>query len=77
MLEYFNEFRVYFDIYEAYPHPGITGQNWPLSREIPGYNFIFNKSNAIKKIQILSLYHFFFQQIPIYVIKTFEVNEKL
>ena len=35
-----------FNIFEAFPYPGITGQNWSPSREIPGSRdllFSFNK----------------------------------
>ena len=55
-----------FNISEAFPYPGITGENWSPSREIPGFNFFLNKEKlTIKKlieISILSYIIFFFNK---------------
>ena len=40
------QFQLGFNISEAFPYPGITGQNWSPSREIPGsrdLTFFLNK----------------------------------
>ena len=44
-----NIIRVGFNIFEAFPYPGIMGQNWPLSREIPGFNFFIFKGKLMTK----------------------------
>ena len=38
-----------FNISGAFPYPGITGQNWLPSREIPGFNFFLNKEKLTTK----------------------------
>ena len=45
----YNDKRVGFNIFEAFPYPGITGQNWPLSRKFPGFNFFLNKGKLTTK----------------------------
>ena len=48
-------FLLGFNISEAFPYPGITGQNWSPSREIPGYRdltFFSKKKNNDKKTHI-------------------------
>ena len=41
--------NLWFNIFEAYPYPEITGENLLLSREIPGFYFIFDKGKFARK----------------------------
>ena len=60
-----------FHIFEAFQYPGITGQNLPLSRKIPGFNYLFKyrKINDIKLILILIFSMTFFFSIDSYLCK--------
>ena len=58
-----NALRVGFNISEAFPYPGITGQNLSPSREIPGFNFfLYIKKMYKEKLHLLHLLFFMYKE---------------
>ena len=48
-------FMAYY--FEAFPYPGITGQNWLLSREIQGFIFLNKRKLTTKNSYAFKFCH--------------------